>query len=115
MPALRVSAVGSGLAGLAGLTLAHHLHRHGLDVTVYERDPDLTSRSPGYGLHINSTGTTALSNVLHPRLGELFAATAGIPRQDAPLFDEQLTPSPARGKAPSPDAVDADAAARAVV
>ncbi|MER6386075.1 FAD-dependent monooxygenase [Streptomyces sp. NPDC001250] len=82
--------------GLAGLTLAHHLHRHGLDVTVYERDPDLTSRNPGYRLHINSTGTTALSSVLHPRLGELFAATAGIPRQGALLFDEQLTPSPAR-------------------
>ncbi|MGW1049092.1 NAD(P)-binding protein [Streptomyces sp. NPDC002521] len=93
MPALRVSAVG---AGLAGLTLAHHLHRHGLDVTVYERDPDLTSRSPGYRLHINSTGTTALSSVLHPRLGELFAATAGIPRHGALLFDAQLTPGPAR-------------------
>ncbi|AOR36033.1 hypothetical protein BFF78_37720 [Streptomyces fodineus] len=34
--------------------------------------------------------------MLHPRLGELFAATAGIPRQDALLFDEQLTPGPAR-------------------
>ncbi|KUM99768.1 hypothetical protein AQI95_36680 [Streptomyces yokosukanensis] len=93
MPALRVAIAGAGLAGLA---LAHHLHGHGLDVTVYERDPDLTSRNPGYRLHVNSTGTTALSSVLHPRLGELFVATAGIPRQDALLFDEQLAPGPAR-------------------
>ncbi|MGW7002180.1 FAD-dependent oxidoreductase [Streptomyces sp. NPDC054933] len=93
MPALRVAIAG---AGLAGLTLAHHLHRHGLDVVLYERDPDLATRNPGYRLHINSTGTTALSSVLHPRLRELFVATAGIPRQDALLFDEQLTPGPAR-------------------
>ncbi|MFI1769553.1 hypothetical protein ACH41H_47210 [Streptomyces sp. NPDC020800] len=62
MPAVRIAGAGlAGLAGLAGRTLAHHLHGHGLHVTVCERDPDPTSRKPGYRLHITSTGTTALS------------------------------------------------------
>ncbi|MGW7529692.1 FAD-dependent oxidoreductase [Streptomyces sp. NPDC054783] len=93
MPALRVAIAG---AGLAGLTLARRLHHNGLDVTVFERDPDLITRNPGYRLHINSTGTTAINDVLDPRTRELFVATAGIPRQDALLFDEQLNPGPVR-------------------
>ncbi|MCF3134742.1 FAD-dependent oxidoreductase [Streptomyces olivochromogenes] len=93
MPALRVAIVG---AGLAGLTLARRLHHNGPNVTVFERDPDLITRNPGYGLHINSTGTTAIREVLDPRTHELFLATAGIPRQDALLFDEQLAPGPVR-------------------
>ncbi|MER6571659.1 FAD-dependent oxidoreductase [Streptomyces sp. NPDC001093] len=93
MPAFRVAVAG---AGLAGLTLAHHLHRHGLDVAVYERDPGLTTRNPGYRLHINSTGTTVLAGVLSPELRELFVATAGIPRQEALAFDEHLTPGTVR-------------------
>ncbi|WP_269859631.1 FAD-dependent oxidoreductase [Streptomyces sp. RPT161] len=93
MPTLRVAIAG---AGLAGLTLAHQLHQHGLDVTVYERDPNQGTRNPGYRLHISSTGNAALASVLNPRLQELFVATAGIPRQDALLFDEQLNPGAAR-------------------
>lgn len=89
MPTLRVAIAG---AGLAGLTLARRLHHNGLNVTVFERDPDLITRNPGYRLHINSTGTTAINDVLDPRTRALFLATAGIPRQDALLFDEQLNP-----------------------
>jgi 2-polyprenyl-6-methoxyphenol hydroxylase-like FAD-dependent oxidoreductase len=81
---------------IAGMTLAHRLHRHGLDVVVYERDADLVTRNPGYRLHINSTGTTALKSVLDPRLWDLFVATAGIPRQQVRHFDEQLNPGPIR-------------------
>jgi 2-polyprenyl-6-methoxyphenol hydroxylase-like FAD-dependent oxidoreductase len=93
MPELEVAIAGAGLAGLA---LAHYLHRHGVDVTVYERDADLASRDPGYRLHVNSTGTSVLSAVLEPRLRDLFVATAGVPRQAILHFDENLHPGPAR-------------------
>ncbi|MCQ4044746.1 FAD-dependent oxidoreductase [Streptantibioticus rubrisoli] len=90
MSDFRVAIAGGGLAGM---TLARHLHHHGLDVVVHERDADLLTRNPGYRLHINSTGTTALKSVLDPRLWELFVATAGMPRQQIRHFDEQLNPS----------------------
>lgn len=83
-------------AGLAGLTLAHLLHRHGLDVAVYERDVDVAAREAGYRIHINSTGTSALHTALEPRLWRLFLATSGMPREDMLLFDERLVPRPGR-------------------
>ncbi|WP_083898459.1 FAD-dependent oxidoreductase [Nocardia vinacea] len=82
--------------GLAGMTLAHYLHRHGLDVTVYERDACLAARDPGYRLHINSTGTSALHAALEPRLWELFLATSGRPTDDMLLFDDQFNLRQAR-------------------
>jgi len=82
--------------GLAGMTLAHHLHRHGLDVTVYERDAGVAVRDPGYRLHINSTGTSALHAALEPRLWELFLATSGRPTDNMLLFDDQLNLREAR-------------------
>ncbi len=90
MSDFRVAIAGGGLAGM---TLARHLHQHGLDVVVYERDADLVTRNPGYRLHVNSTGTTAMKSVLDPRLWELFVATAGMPRQQIRHFDEQLNPT----------------------
>ncbi|GAA2652835.1 monooxygenase [Paractinoplanes durhamensis] len=86
-------------AGLSGLTLAHYLHRHGHTVSVYERDTGLSAREAGYRVHINSTGTSALHAALEPRLWELFLATCGMPDEDMLLFDEHLTPRPARDKA----------------
>ena len=88
-------------AGLAGLTLAHYLHRHGFPVAVYERDNGLSAREAGYRVHINSTGTSALHAALEPRLWELFLATCGMPDDDMLLFDEQLNLRPARDKAAS--------------
>jgi 2-polyprenyl-6-methoxyphenol hydroxylase-like FAD-dependent oxidoreductase len=85
--------------GLAGLTLAHYLHRHGLDVAVYERESGLSTRDAGYRIHINSTGTSALHAALEPPLWELFLATSGMPDDDMLLFDERLNPRPARDKA----------------
>ena len=69
-------------AGLAGLTLAHYLHRHGIPVAAYERDHGLSAREAGYRVHINSTGTSALHAALEPRLWELFLATCGMPDDD---------------------------------
>jgi 2-polyprenyl-6-methoxyphenol hydroxylase-like FAD-dependent oxidoreductase len=88
-------------AGLAGLTLAHYLHRHGIPVAVYERDNGISAREAGYRVHINSTGTSALYAALEPRLWELFLATCGMPDDDMLLFDEQLNLRPARDKAAS--------------
>ncbi|WP_328825874.1 FAD-dependent monooxygenase [Streptomyces sp. NBC_00252] len=85
--------------GLAGLTLAHHLNRHGLDVAVYERDAGIAAREAGYRIHINSTGTSALHAALEPRLWDLFLATCGMPSDDMLLFDEQLNPRPGRDRA----------------
>ncbi|WP_181801498.1 FAD-dependent oxidoreductase [Streptomyces shenzhenensis] len=84
--------------GLAGLTLAHYLNRHGLDVAVYERDTSIGAREAGYRIHINSTGTSALHAALEPRLWELFLATSGMPNDDMLLFDEQLNLRPGRDR-----------------
>ena len=92
---MRIVIAGSGLAGL---TLAHYLNRHGLDVAVYERDADIAAREAGYRIHINSTGTSALHAALEPRLWELFLATCGMPSEDMLLFDEQLHLRPARDR-----------------
>ncbi|MGW3103504.1 FAD-dependent oxidoreductase [Streptomyces sp. NPDC001100] len=84
--------------GLAGLTLAHYLNRHGLDVAVHERDADIAAREAGYRIHINSTGTSALHAALEPRLWELFLATCGMPSEDMMLFDEQFNLRPGRDR-----------------
>ncbi|HTI24499.1 MAG TPA: NAD(P)/FAD-dependent oxidoreductase [Kutzneria sp.] len=93
MSGLRMVIAGGGPAGM---TLAHRLHRHGLDVTVYERDRGVATRDPGYRLHVNSTGTTALHAALEPGLWDLFLATSGMPDEGMPLYDEHLNPRPAR-------------------
>ncbi|MGC9539266.1 FAD-dependent oxidoreductase [Streptomyces sp. UG1] len=92
---MRIVIVGGGLAGL---TLAHYLNRHGLDVAVYERDTSIGAREAGYRIHINSTGTSALYAALEPELWELFLATSGMPNDDMLLFDERLNPRPGRDK-----------------
>ncbi|WP_112140461.1 FAD-dependent oxidoreductase [Glycomyces dulcitolivorans] len=84
--------------GLAGMTLAHFLNRHGLQVAVYERDTGIAAREAGYRIHINSTGTSSLHAALEPRLWELFLATCGMPNDDMLLFDEQLNLRPGRDK-----------------
>lgn len=96
MSKIRIVIAGGGLAGMA---LAHRLHRHGAAVTVYERDTSIAAREAGYRIHINSTGTTALHTALEPQLWELFLATSGMPREDMLLFDEQLDPRPGRDTA----------------
>ncbi|MBV7699999.1 NAD(P)/FAD-dependent oxidoreductase [Streptomyces sp. TRM70350] len=92
---MRIVIVGGGLAGV---TLAHYLNRHGLNVAVYERDTSIGAREAGYRIHINSTGTSALYAALEPRLWELFLATSGMPNDDMLLFDQQLNLRPGRDK-----------------
>src|SRR4051812_42086717 len=79
----RVVIVGGGLGGLC---LAQGLHRAGVNVTVYERDPSPVTRHQGYRIHIDTRGEQALRECLPPRLFELYLATRGQPSTGATVF-----------------------------
>lgn len=98
MHAIRVAVSGAGLAGLA---LAHHLHRNGVEVTVFERDGDWAYRNPGYRLHINATGARSLHTVLDTASWQRFLDTAAVPRQRMLFLDHRLGPGPERDTAAS--------------
>ncbi len=66
-------------AGLSGLCLAQSLHRAGLDVRVYERDPAPDIRRQGYRLTIDRYGAAALRACLPPDLFAAVLATASAP------------------------------------
>lgn len=63
---MRITIVG---AGPAGLTLARILHVHGIETSVYERDPSPHARSQGGTLD------------LHPESGQYALAAAGLAEQ----------------------------------
>jgi glycine/D-amino acid oxidase-like deaminating enzyme len=73
---MRVIIIGGGLGGLC---LAQGLHRAGVRVTVYERDPTAAIRQQGYRIHIDSRGAGGLHRCLPERLYKLFLATSGRP------------------------------------
>lgn len=93
MSDLHVIIAGGGLGGLA---LAQGLHRVGVSVAVYEKDPGPAFRNQGYRIRINSDGINALRAVLAPEAFELFAATAGNPGARMDAFDHELNPVPAQ-------------------
>ncbi|MEV4314990.1 FAD-dependent monooxygenase [Actinocrispum sp. NPDC049592] len=70
---LRVLVIGGGIGGLC---LAQGLRAEGIDVTVFDRAPSMTTGRQGYGFHINETGDAALSACLPTHLYELYRATA---------------------------------------
>ncbi|CAI7575913.1 unnamed protein product [Penicillium discolor] len=51
-------------AGIAGLTLAQALRRHGVPCTVFERDESAEVRNQGWGVSIHSTLTTWEAHIL---------------------------------------------------
>ncbi|MFE2729211.1 FAD-dependent oxidoreductase [Kitasatospora sp. NPDC059327] len=51
VPARRISIIG---AGPGGLTCARILQKHGIDVTVYDRDPDADARNQGGSLDLHA-------------------------------------------------------------
>jgi salicylate hydroxylase len=63
--------------GLGGLCLAQGLKKDGIDVRVFERDRTFTERLQGYRIHINPTGSRALSECLPEDLYQRFALTCG--------------------------------------
>jgi 2-polyprenyl-6-methoxyphenol hydroxylase-like FAD-dependent oxidoreductase len=74
--ALTVAVAG---AGLGGLCLAQSLAQAGIEVQVYERDPDPFARCQGYRITVDRYGRAALGQCLPARLCELAAAVSGAP------------------------------------
>ncbi|MCM6772044.1 FAD-dependent monooxygenase [Nocardia sp. CDC159] len=63
--------------GVGGLALAQALHHGGLDVAVYERDPDPRIRNQGYRIHIDADGNAALRACLPPAVLDRVRETGG--------------------------------------
>jgi 2-polyprenyl-6-methoxyphenol hydroxylase-like FAD-dependent oxidoreductase len=74
--ALTVAVAG---AGLGGLCLAQSLAQAGIDVQVYERDPEAFARRQGYRITVDRYGRAALGQCLPARLSELATAVSGAP------------------------------------
>ncbi|MFD9894208.1 FAD-dependent oxidoreductase [Amycolatopsis sp. NPDC059027] len=71
---MRVAVIG---AGLGGLCLAQGLRGAGVEVEVYERDPDVHGRFQGYRIGLGDLGVGALRACLPERLHGLLDATTG--------------------------------------
>ncbi|HVB64759.1 MAG TPA: NAD(P)-binding protein [Nitrolancea sp.] len=84
---LRVIIIG---AGLGGLTLAQGLHRAGVNVAVYERDPTANIRGQGYRIHLDTRGTRGLYDCLPPDLYGLVVETSGKPGRQLTILSAQL-------------------------
>ena len=91
-------------AGVGGLCLAQGLLRAGLEVTVYERDTELTVRGQGYRLHIDAG--QALRACLPPDLYELCVATSGRPSTAMTVMSKSLRPLRRIDAGPRPDPLD---------
>lgn len=64
--------------GVGGLALAQSLHRDGLDVAVYEKDPTPKIRNQGYRIHIDPNGNAALRTCLPAETLDLVRRTSGV-------------------------------------
>ncbi|MGH3292657.1 MAG: FAD-dependent oxidoreductase [Trebonia sp.] len=77
-------------AGIGGLCLAQGLLKAGVEVTVYERDAELTAGGQGYRLHIDAG--PALWACLPPDLYDLCVATSGRPSTALTVATKNLRP-----------------------
>lgn len=68
-------------AGIGGLALANGLRRHGVDVTVHDRDTDLGDTA-GYHLHLHARALQALRRLLSPATVEQLYASSADGRVD---------------------------------
>ena len=87
MSELRVAVAGGGLGGLC---LAQGLLKAGVDVTVYERDAQLTGRRQGYRLHVDARAGLALEQCLSPASLALFQATCSEASTRLTVVSERL-------------------------
>ncbi len=86
---LRVAIAG---AGIGGLCLAQGLRRAGIDVAVYEKDPEALARGQGYRLRLDHQGHAALRACLSDDLFALHEATANAPYMSTgAVYDHELT------------------------
>ncbi|MGW3965062.1 FAD-dependent oxidoreductase [Amycolatopsis sp. NPDC005003] len=77
-------------AGIGGLCLAHGLRRHGIDVTVYERDADPDERWAGYRLHLTGPANRALHACLPLETYLAILDSASRPLDAFRILDENL-------------------------
>ncbi len=77
-------------AGIGGLALAQALHRHGVDVSVAERDRSPQTRGQGYRLHIDPDGNDALRRCLPPAVLDLVRDTSGVSGDRIAGYTDQL-------------------------
>ncbi|MCA2217175.1 FAD-dependent oxidoreductase [Jidongwangia harbinensis] len=77
-------------AGLSGLCLAQYLTRAGIDVHVYERDPDPSVRRQGYRIILDRYGLEALRESLPGTLHQLALATGEEPGGHLRFTDSRL-------------------------
>ena len=84
---LRVAVAGGGLGGLC---LAQGLLKAGVDVTVYERDAQLTGRRQGYRLHVDARAGLALEQCLPPGPLALIQATCSEASTRLTVVSERL-------------------------
>lgn len=103
----RVVVVGGGIGGLA---LAAGLRRHGVDVTVHDRDTD-PAATGGYHLTLDTSAQRALRELLDPELYARLLASASAVRRRPPdvWFDWRGRPlGEIAVKGLDPDSVDVD-------
>lgn len=84
---MRVLVIGGGIGGLC---LAHGLRGAGVDVEVYERNPDGAAALAGFGLHVNAAGCRALRECLPDANWARFDATAGHAGRFTRFYDDRL-------------------------
>ena len=63
-------------AGIGGLALANGLRKAGIAVEVFEREPSIFARGPGYRINMRPDGGQALLDCLPANLGQLYLATS---------------------------------------
>ncbi|KAI9685960.1 MAG: hypothetical protein M1820_010698 [Bogoriella megaspora] len=74
-------------AGIGGLCLAQGLHKAGVDVLVFERDPSESYRPQGYRLKLESDAAAALRESLPDSVYRAFEASCAISATGETDFD----------------------------
>nr|WP_294793523.1 NAD(P)/FAD-dependent oxidoreductase [uncultured Mucilaginibacter sp.] len=77
-------------AGIGGLCLAQALKKHGMQFTIWERNPDPDSWLQGYRININPIGSRALFQCLPEHLWEAFLAATADKKDGIGFLTEKM-------------------------